>query len=113
MDVTVTRGGKRYYIDFIRGKVNTPMKVIGTAPEHEHGTKVHFLPDPDIFTEIRTFDDKILTTRIRELAFLNKGLKLTFTDKRAATHEKLVFLSLIHISEPTRRLMASRMPSSA
>ena len=91
LDVTVTRGGKRYYIDFIRGKVNTPMKVIGTAPEHEHGTKVHFLPDPDIFTEIRTFDDKILTTRIRELAFLNKGLKLTFTDKRAATHEKLVF----------------------
>ena len=81
LDVTVTRGGKRYYIDFIRGKVNTPMKVIGTAPEHEHGTKVHFLPDPDIFTEIR----------IRELAFLNKGLKLTFTDKRAATHEKLVF----------------------
>ncbi|MDN6116530.1 MAG: ATP-binding protein, partial [Lacticaseibacillus paracasei] len=91
LDVTVTRGGKRYYIDFIRGKVNTPMKVIGTAPEHEHSTKVHFLPDPDIFTEIRTFDDKILTTRIRELAFLNKGLKLTFTDKRAATHEKLVF----------------------
>ena len=91
LDVTVTRGGKRYYIDFIRGKVNKPMKVIGTAPEHEHGTKVHFLPDPDIFTEIRTFDDKILTTRIRELAFLNKGLKLTFTDKRAATHEKLVF----------------------
>lgn len=91
LDVTVSRGGKRYYIDFVRGKVNTPMKVIGTAPEHEHGTKVHFLPDPDIFTETTTFDDKVLTTRIRELAFLNKGLKLTFTDKRAATHEKLVF----------------------
>ncbi|MFD1431866.1 DNA topoisomerase (ATP-hydrolyzing) subunit B [Lacticaseibacillus yichunensis] len=91
LDVVVTRGGKRYYIDFKRGKVNTPMKVIGDAPEHEHGTKVHFVPDPDIFTETTIYDDKILTQRIRELAFLNKGLKLTFTDKRAETAEKKVF----------------------
>ncbi|MFD1430410.1 DNA topoisomerase (ATP-hydrolyzing) subunit B [Lacticaseibacillus mingshuiensis] len=91
LDVVVTRGGKRYYIDFKRGKVNTPMKVIGDAPEHEHGTKVHFVPDPDIFTETTVYDDKILTQRIRELAFLNKGLKLTFTDKRAETAEKKVF----------------------
>ncbi|KRO16486.1 DNA topoisomerase (ATP-hydrolyzing) subunit B [Lacticaseibacillus saniviri] len=91
LDVEVTRGGKRYYIDFRLGKVHTPMKVIGDAPEHEHGTKVHFVPDPDIFTETTVYDDKILTTRIRELAFLNKGLKLTFTDKRAETHEKLEF----------------------
>jgi len=91
LDVTVTRGGKRYYMDFKTGKVNTQMKVIGDAPEHEHGTKVHFVPDPDIFTETTVYDDKVLTTRIRELAFLNKGLKLTFTDKRAETHEKLEF----------------------
>ncbi|KRK73894.1 DNA topoisomerase (ATP-hydrolyzing) subunit B [Lacticaseibacillus nasuensis] len=91
LDAVVTRGGKRYYIDFTRGKVKTPMKVIGDAPEHEHGTKVHFVPDPDIFTETTVYDDKILTQRIRELAFLNKGLKLTFTDKRADTAEKLVF----------------------
>ena len=91
LDAVVTQGGKRYYIDFKRGKVQTPMKMIGDAPEHEHGTKVHFVPDPDIFTETTIYDDKILTTRIRELAFLNKGLKLTFTDKRADTHEKLEF----------------------
>ncbi|MFD1399057.1 DNA topoisomerase (ATP-hydrolyzing) subunit B [Lacticaseibacillus suilingensis] len=91
LDVVVTRGGKRYYIDFNRGKVKTPMKIIGDAPEHEHGTKVHFVPDPDIFTETTVYDDKILTQRIRELAFLNKGLKLTFTDKRAETAETLVF----------------------
>ncbi|KRL61948.1 DNA gyrase (subunit B) [Latilactobacillus fuchuensis] len=91
LDAVVTHEGKRYYIDFNRGKVNTPIKEIGDAPEHEHGTKVHFVPDPDIFTETTVYDDKILTTRIRELAFLNKGLKLTFTDKRAATHEKLEF----------------------
>ena len=63
LDVTVVRGGKRYYIDFVRGKVNTPMKELGPAPEHEQGTKVHFQPDPDIFTETTTFDDKVLTTR--------------------------------------------------
>jgi DNA gyrase subunit B len=91
LDVTVSHGGKYYYMDFSRGKVKTKMKVIGEAPEHAHGTKVHFVPDPDIFTETTTYDDKILTQRIRELAFLNKGLKLTFTDKRAETHEKLVF----------------------
>ncbi|WP_461214677.1 DNA topoisomerase (ATP-hydrolyzing) subunit B [Lacticaseibacillus sp. GG6-2] len=91
LDVTVAHDGKYYYMDFSRGKVTTKMKVIGDAPEHAHGTKVHFVPDPDIFTETTTYDDKILTQRIRELAFLNKGLKLTFTDKRAETHEKLVF----------------------
>nr|WP_225420361.1 DNA topoisomerase (ATP-hydrolyzing) subunit B [Lapidilactobacillus bayanensis] len=91
LDVTVTRDGKRYYMDFVRGKVNTEMAIIDDAPEHEHGTKVHFLPDPDIFTETTIYDDKVLNTRIRELAFLNKGLKLTFTDKRAATAERIEY----------------------
>ncbi|CAJ1174051.1 DNA gyrase subunit B [Companilactobacillus paralimentarius] len=91
LDVQVVRGGKRYGIDFKRGKVNNAMHIIGDAKEFEHGTRVHFVPDPDIFTETTVYDDKVLTTRIRELAFLNKGLKLTFTDKRADTAEKLVF----------------------
>jgi DNA gyrase, B subunit len=91
LDVTVTRDGKRYYMDFVRGKVHTEMKVIGTAAPHEHGTKVHFVPDSDIFTETTVYDDKVLNTRIRELAFLNKGLKLTFTDKRAATAERITY----------------------
>ncbi|WP_119327495.1 DNA topoisomerase (ATP-hydrolyzing) subunit B [Companilactobacillus musae] len=91
LDVEVVRAGKRYGIDFKRGKVNHAMHVLGDAEEFEHGTRVHFVPDPDIFTETTVYDDKVLTTRIRELAFLNKGLKLTFTDKRADTAEKLVF----------------------
>ena len=91
LDVTVTHEGKQYYMDFVRGKVNTEMKIIGDAPEHEHGTKVHFRPDPDIFTETTVYDDQILNTRIRELAFLNKGLKLTFTDKRVATAERIEY----------------------
>ncbi|WP_461240083.1 DNA topoisomerase (ATP-hydrolyzing) subunit B [Paucilactobacillus sp. N302-9] len=91
LDARVIRDGKEYYIDFERGHVKTPMKVIGTRPEHEHGTIVHFLPDPEIFRETTTYDIKILTTRIRELAFLNKGLRITIEDKRPATPTKEEF----------------------
>ncbi|MGX4764039.1 DNA topoisomerase (ATP-hydrolyzing) subunit B [Holzapfeliella sp. JNUCC 72] len=91
LDVTVVRDGKKYYIDFTSGKVKTQMTEMGEVPEHRHGTQVHFVPDPDIFTETTTFDSKILTTRIRELAFLNKGLKLTYTDKRIENPETLTY----------------------
>jgi len=83
LDVKVARGGKRYYMDFAYGRVTTPIKVIDTGlPENIHGTTVHFLPDSDIFRETTTFDIKTLTTRIRELAFLNKGLRITIRDER-------------------------------
>jgi len=83
LDVKVIHDGKVYYMDFARGKVKTPMKVIDDhAPEDGHGTIVHFLPDPDIFRETTTYDIDILTTRIRELAFLNKGLQITIRDER-------------------------------
>lgn len=91
LDVEVRRNGHRYYMDFTRGKVKTPMKIIGDIDAHEHGTKVHFKPDPDIFTETTVYDDHTLETRIRELAFLNKGLKLTLTDKRKETAKKKEF----------------------
>ncbi|ALJ31208.1 DNA gyrase subunit B [Apilactobacillus kunkeei] len=82
LDVTVTRDGKKYYMDFKRGHVNTNMKFIGDDDPDNHGTKVHFLPDPDIFTETTTYNIKTLTERIRELAFLNKGLKISLRDNR-------------------------------
>ena len=87
LDVQVKREGDTnvYGIDFELGKVKNPMKVIGQCQEHEHGTRVHFCPDPDIFKETTVYDIKILTTRIRELAFLNKGLKITIEDKRPET----------------------------
>ena len=92
VEVEVAKNGKIYAITFKRGKVDKPMFIKGDAPENfQHGTKVHFVPDPDIFTETTVYADKILTTRIRELAFLNKGLRLTFTDKRKDTAEKLEF----------------------
>ncbi|WP_034526858.1 DNA topoisomerase (ATP-hydrolyzing) subunit B [Secundilactobacillus oryzae] len=83
LDAQVVRDGKRYYIDFERGHVKTPMKLIDeNVPENIHGTTVHFVPDPDIFRETTTYDIKTLTTRIRELAFLNKGLKISIRDER-------------------------------
>jgi DNA gyrase subunit B len=91
LDVTVARDGKKYFISFDHGRVDQEMKQIGTVPLTEHGTTVHFYPDPDIFTETTVFDDKVLKKRIRELAFLNKGLMLTFQDKRKETAEKDVF----------------------
>ena len=91
LDVTVMRDGKKYAIDFDHGRVKDEMRQVGTVPMSEHGTIVHFYPDPDIFTETTVFDDKILKNRIRELAFLNKGLKLTFTDKRKETAETDVY----------------------
>lgn len=83
LDVRVTRQGKQYYMDFNGGHVKTPMKVIKEGlPEVEHGTTVHFKPDPDIFRETTVYNIKTLTDRIRELAFLNKGLRITIEDKR-------------------------------
>ena len=92
LDVQVRREGDTnvYGMDFKLGKVDHVMEVVGQSQPHEHGTTVHFLPDPDIFTETTVYDIKVLTTRIRELAFLNKGLKITIDDMRQEepTHEE-------------------------
>lgn len=82
LDVEVTRDGKVYYMDFSRGHVKTKMKVVREVSDDLHGTKVHFMPDPDIFRETTTYDIKVLTARLRELAFLNKGLRIVVRDLR-------------------------------
>ena len=92
LDVKVARQGKRYYMDFDHGHVKSAMKVIEEGlPETEHGTTVHFKPDPKIFRETTTYNIKTLTDRLRELAFLNKGLKITIEDLRQADHERKEF----------------------
>ncbi|WP_419182126.1 DNA topoisomerase (ATP-hydrolyzing) subunit B [Limosilactobacillus reuteri] len=92
LDVKVARQGKRYYMDFDHGHVKSAMKVIEEGlPETEHGTTVHFKPDPEIFRETTTYNIKTLTDRLRELAFLNKGLKITIEDLRQADHERKKF----------------------
>lgn len=92
LDVKVARQGKRYYMDFDHGHVKSAMKVIEEGlPETEHGTTVHFKPDPEIFRETTTYNIKTLTDRLRELAFLNKGLKITIEELRQADHERKEF----------------------
>ncbi|WP_207694373.1 DNA gyrase subunit B [Enterococcus sp. DIV0212c] len=80
LDVKVYKEGKIYYQEFHQGAVKDDLKVIGDSDRH--GTTVHFVPDPEIFTETTVFNFDKLATRVRELAFLNKGLKISIEDKR-------------------------------
>ncbi|MBU5594435.1 DNA topoisomerase (ATP-hydrolyzing) subunit B [Amphibacillus sp. MSJ-3] len=86
LEVYVHRDGKIYYLDFKRGVLHTEIKVIGETDMT--GTRVHFNPDPEIFTETVEFDYNTLVYRIRELAFLNKGLKMSIEDKRIGQEKK-------------------------
>ena len=81
LEVSVYKGGKIYNMKFERGKVVQPMTVIGECDKRQHGTKVHFLPDPEIFEET-VYDYDTLKVRLRETAFLTKALKITLTDAR-------------------------------
>lgn len=83
LDAVVVRDGKGYAMDFERGHVKTTMHnvPVDDAPV-SRGTIVHFLPDPDIFRETTVYDYKILMNRVRELAFLNKGLRISIADNR-------------------------------
>ncbi|OMF22550.1 DNA gyrase subunit B [Paenibacillus sp. FSL H8-0548] len=78
--VQVKREGKIYQQEYRKGAPQYDIKVIGEATET--GTQVTFTPDSEIFTETREFDYEILQSRIRELAFLNKGIELVLTDER-------------------------------
>ncbi|MEH7413998.1 DNA topoisomerase (ATP-hydrolyzing) subunit B [Neobacillus drentensis] len=78
--VNVHRDGKIYEIKFERGAVSSELKVIGTTDKT--GTITHFKPDGEIFTETLVYEYDILATRLRELAFLNRGIKITIEDKR-------------------------------
>ena len=86
LTVQVSRDGKLYQQRYHRGAVEGDLEVIGQATET--GTKVNFLPDPAIFTETTVFEYERLKKRIRELAFLNKGLRITIEDKRLGQEEK-------------------------
>ncbi|WP_312221749.1 DNA topoisomerase (ATP-hydrolyzing) subunit B [Streptococcus parasuis] len=80
MDVRVYKNGQVYYQEYRRGEVVADLKVIGETDRS--GTTVHFTPDPEIFTETTEFEFTKLNKRIQELAFLNRGLNLSITDKR-------------------------------
>uniref|UniRef100_UPI003F69149E DNA topoisomerase (ATP-hydrolyzing) subunit B n=1 Tax=Streptococcus pluranimalium TaxID=82348 RepID=UPI003F69149E len=80
LDVKVHKNGKIYYQEYRRGVVVDDLAIFGDTDLQ--GTTVHFTPDPDIFTETTEFDFAKLAKRVQELAFLNKGLRISITDKR-------------------------------
>ena len=80
LTVQVFKDGNIYEQSYKRGAVLEDLKIIGTTDKH--GTSVYFVPDPEIFQETTVFEFDKLANRVRELAFLNKGLKLTITDYR-------------------------------
>ncbi len=84
MEVEVRRGGKVYGIEFSKGKTVVPLYEKGVT--EETGTTVHFLPDATIFTET-VYSYETLRLRIRELAFLNKGVKIELRDERTGEGE--------------------------
>ncbi|GEM02128.1 DNA gyrase subunit B [Halolactibacillus halophilus] len=87
LEVYVHRDGKIYYLDFSRGKLTTELKVIGET--EITGTKIHFMPDKEVFEETTIYNYETLQIRLRELAFLNKGLKISIEDKRVEGDESI------------------------
>lgn len=81
LEVTIYNEGKIYRQRYERGKTMYSLKVIGTCDPQKTGTEVTFLPDDTIFEET-VFDYEILQTRIREIAFLTRGLRITLRDLR-------------------------------
>ena len=80
MEVEIKRNGKIYKQCYERGKAVTKLEVIGESKKT--GSKTTFWPDPEIFTETTVFDFDTLEHRLREMAFLNKGIKIIFKDER-------------------------------
>lgn len=88
MIVEVFKEGKQYSIKFSRGKVTQPLKEEGKTDRQ--GTKVTFLPDDELFP-VTDMDYDTIHNRLRELAFLNRGLEIIIKDERSTDHEDIAF----------------------
>ena len=77
LQLEINRDGKKHFIEFKNGEAKAPLKVTGKSKET--GTQITFLPSKEIFSSVK-FSANILIKRMRELAFLNKGIKIIFTD---------------------------------
>ena len=88
LEVDIFHEGKIYRQSYERGKVMYPLKIVGDTDKR--GTEVRFLPDPTIFEET-VFDFSVLKQRLREMAFLTKGLKIVLKDKRPEENVALTF----------------------
>jgi DNA gyrase subunit B len=118
LDADVYRDGKVYSIGFERGRVTRELREVGPIPEtasRRRGTTVTFRPDPTIFPDT-TFDSATLANRLRELAFLNPGVTLIFSDERVGGDGKVrqeTFRAGNGLVEYVQHLMTGKNPVSA
>ena len=111
VEVKVYQDGKVHMIRFENGgHTVSPLHVIDNCSPDRTGTTVTFKPDPEIFTETTIFDYEILKTRIRELAFLNKGLRIILCDDRVEDKKKEEFLYEGGISAYVEMLNKNKTP---
>lgn len=103
----VYQNGKIHQIQFSKGKVKEPLKVVGES--EFRGTKVTFWADDSIFSSVE-YEYDILLKRLRELAFLNRGIKIRFTDERSAEHPEIDFCYQGGISSFVEYLNENKIP---
>lgn len=89
LELTIYRNGNIYHQRYERGNPQGPLIVIGKT--EKRGTLVHFMPDAEIFKETTSLSFETLSSRLRELAFLNKGLRITIDDERVNKHHEFFF----------------------
>ncbi|ARV12677.1 DNA topoisomerase (ATP-hydrolyzing) subunit B [Gilvibacter sp. SZ-19] len=97
LKATVYRDGKVWEQEYERGKTLYPVKSVGTTDQR--GTTVTFKPDPVIFTQVLVYNYDTLASRLRELAFLNKGITITITDRRHKDEEGNEITETFHSTE--------------
>src|SRR6185436_9593444 len=83
LDLRICRNGKEYFMRFRGGEPEKDLELVGDAPEGKRGTEVQFFPSKEIFTKTE-FDFATLEHRLRELAFLNSGVRIVLSDERGA-----------------------------
>ena len=88
LKLEINRDGKKYFIEFNNGVAKAALKIVGKS--RETGTEITFLPSKEIFTSTK-FNGNIIVKRIRELAFLNKGIKISFNDINKKNEKELEF----------------------
>ncbi len=88
LQLEINRDGKKYFIEFNNGEAKAPLKVVGKSKQS--GTQITFLPSKEVFSSIN-FSGNILIKRMRELAFLNKGIKIIFTDSSQKKEKNFEF----------------------
>jgi DNA gyrase subunit B len=106
LEVTVDRDGSRHHMQFVRGKTTKKLSILGKA--RSTGTSVSFKPDPEIFTVLE-YNYVTLADRLRQLAFLNKGIRITLKDEREGGTQE-VFLAKGGLVEFVQWLNRNKKP---